>query len=85
MDSCTNEYLLLIHRGNGEITYSLTGKNNGIPHSLSNLGLRSSLPFADTGLKNEELLSRIVTVLITGYKQITNFISVPDHVLNEAD
>ncbi len=48
-DGLGNEEVLLVHRGNGQIFYTLSGKNGGVLHSLKNLQLWSLLLDGCTG------------------------------------
>ena len=80
-DGLGNEEVLLVHRGNGQIFYTLSGKNGGVLHSLKNLQLKENLPIADVGLENEHLVEDIRIVVKSGLRTITNLIAVPDMAL----
>jgi hypothetical protein len=81
MDTCNNEMLLLVRRGDGEIDYSLSGKNGRSPQSLGNLSIKGNLLFADMGLDSSALVDQIREALLTGNCKVEYIFIVPDEVL----
>ncbi len=77
-DSFGNRDTLLIYRGNGEISYNLHGETSYIPFSLGNLGLKESLPCADTGLEESVILKSVTARINAGPQTVVEMIEASD-------
>jgi hypothetical protein len=61
-DYCNNKYILLVYSDSAGIHYSLFGATSEIPYSISNIGLKTPLPY----IPSSDVVSRIDAALATG-------------------